>query len=48
MEAVCKEGSEEEFVESDGGGISGSADFASITELLGKFFVTGSYLNGGP
>jgi hypothetical protein len=48
MAAVCEEGSEEEFVESDGEGIPGSADFASITELLGKFFVTGSYLNGGP
>jgi hypothetical protein len=48
MEAVCKDGSEEEFVESDGEGIPGSADFASITKLLGKFFVTGSYLNGGP
>jgi hypothetical protein len=48
MAAVCEEGREEEFVESDGEGIPGSADFASITELLGKFFVTGSYLNGGP
>ncbi len=48
MAAVWEEGSEEEFVESDGEGIPGSADFASITELLGKFFVTGSYLNGGP
>ena len=48
IEAVREEGSEEEFVESDGDGIPGSADFASITKLMGKFFVTGSYLNGGP
>jgi hypothetical protein len=46
--AIWDDGTEEEFAESDGGGIPGSADFASITELLGKFFVTGSYLNGGP
>jgi hypothetical protein len=46
--AISEDGTEEEFAESDGGGIPGSADYASITELLGKFFVTGSYLNGGP
>lgn len=47
-DAVHMDGKEETFAESDGGGIPGSADFASITELCGKFFVTGSYLNGGP
>ena len=40
--------SEESFKVSDGGGIPGSADFASIWNLEGKYFVTGSYLNGGP
>jgi hypothetical protein len=39
---------EEAFEESDGEGIPGSADFASILNLEGKYFVTGSYLNGGP
>lgn len=39
---------EEAFEESDGEGIPGSADFASIWELEGKYFVTGSYLNAGP
>lgn len=46
--ALADDGTEESFTESDGEGIPGSADFASITELCGKFFVTGSYLNGGP
>ena len=46
--ALCDDGTEESFNESDGGGIPGSADYASITELLGKFFVTGSYVCGGP
>jgi formylglycine-generating enzyme required for sulfatase activity len=47
-EALYEDGTEESFHESDGGGIPGSADFASITKLLGKFFVTGSYVCGGP
>ena len=47
-EALYEDGTEESFTESDGGGIPGSADYASITELLGKFFVTGSYVCGGP
>jgi formylglycine-generating enzyme required for sulfatase activity len=47
-EALYEDGTEESFHESDGGGIPGSADYASITELLGKFFVTASYVRGGP
>ena len=47
-DAVHSDGREKTFAESDGGGIPGSADFASIKTLCGKFFVTGSYLNGGP
>jgi hypothetical protein len=39
---------EEGFEESDGGGIPGSADYATIWNLEGKYFVTGSYLNAGP
>jgi hypothetical protein len=46
--ALSDDGHQEEFAESDGGGIPGSADFAQITSLCGKFFVTGSYLVGGP
>ncbi|MDA8991804.1 hypothetical protein N9F61_00020 [Akkermansiaceae bacterium] len=47
-EIIESEGQEVAFSESDGGGIPGSADFAMITEFLGKYFVTGSYLIGGP
>jgi hypothetical protein len=47
-DAVHLDGMERTFAESDGGGIPGSADFASIKTLCGKFFVTGSYMNGGP
>jgi len=46
--AIYEDGEQEEFAESDGGGIPGSADYAQITSLCGKYFVTGSYLNGGP
>jgi hypothetical protein len=46
--AIHEDGKEEECAESDGGGIPGSADYAQITSLCGKFFVTGSYLDGGP
>lgn len=46
--ALSDDGAEESFSESDGGGIPGSADFASIAKLCGKFFVTGSYIIGGP
>ena len=45
---LCDDGTQENFTESDGGGIPGSADYVEITELLGKFFVTGSCLIGGP
>ena len=47
-DAIGSEGEEEGIAESDGGGIPGSADFASITKVFGVYFVTGSYLNGGP
>ena len=47
-DAVHTDGLEKTFAESDGGGIPGSADFASIKTLCCKFFVTGSYLKGGP
>ena len=47
-DAVQSDGREKTFAESDGGGIPGSADFASIKKFCGKFFVTGSYMNGGP
>ena len=47
-DAVHFEGLVTTFAESDGGGIPGSADFASIKTLCGKFFVTGSYMKGGP
>ena len=39
---------EEVFEESDEDDIPGGADFASILNLEGKYFVTGSFLNGGP
>jgi hypothetical protein len=47
-DAVHFDGLDTTFAESDGGGIPGSADFASIKTLCGKFFVTGSYMKGGP
>jgi hypothetical protein len=39
---------EEVFEESDEDDIPGGGDFASIWNLEGKYFVTGSYLRGGP
>ena len=47
-DAVHFDGMEKMFAESVGGGIPGSADVASIKTLCGKFFVTGSYMRGGP
>jgi len=47
-DAVHSDGVEKSFAESYGGGIPGSAEFASIKTLCGRFFVTGSYMSGGP